>query len=48
LAIPTRLTASAPKACDRAVRWGMAVIGVQMAMIAPATDPIDRPTKIQV
>jgi hypothetical protein len=44
---PTRAAASAPKAWESAVRWGMAVMGTQMAIQAPRMEPIARPAMIQ-
>ena len=44
--MPTSAAAAAPNACENAVRCGMAVIGVYMAMTYPARDPITMPTTI--
>ena len=45
-AAPTRAAAKAPKACESAVRSGMAVIGIQIDMAAPIDPPIRRPIQI--
>jgi hypothetical protein len=42
--VPTRAAAKAPNACDSAVRCGTAVIGIQMAIGAPISEPITMPT----
>jgi hypothetical protein len=44
--VPTRAAASAPNAWDRAIRWGIAVIGMKIAMSAPMVDPMTRATAI--
>ena len=45
-AMPTSAAASAPKACESAVRCGMAVIGIQMDIAEPMSEPTTRPAKI--
>ena len=47
-AVPTSAAASAPKACERAVRWGTAVIGIRYARGMPATMPMAKATAIQL
>ena len=46
-AVPTRPAARPPKACDSAVRWGTAVIGMKTAIGMPmmAPRPIAPPTQ---
>ncbi len=46
--MPTSVAANAPNACEMAVRWGTAVIGIQMEIAAPMAEPITSPTMIQV
>ena len=41
--MPTSAAASAPNACDSAVRCGTAVIGIQMAIGAPISEPSTMP-----
>ena len=45
-AMPTSAAAIAPKACESAVRCGIAVIGTQMAKAAPTSEPRIRPAMI--
>ena len=44
--MPTSVAAKAPKACEMAVRCGMAVIGIQMEIAAPMPEPRTRPNRI--
>ena len=44
--MPTRAAARAPKACESAVRCGMAVMGTLMAIHAPMIEPSDNPAMI--
>ena len=46
--MPTSVAASAPKACEMAVRCGMAVIGIQIEIAAPMPEPSTSPRMIQV
>ena len=41
--MPTSAAASAPNACDSAVRCGTAVIGIQIAIGAPISEPSTMP-----
>ena len=43
--MPTSVAASAPKACEMAVRCGMAVIGIQIEIAAPMAEPSTRPSE---
>ena len=45
--MPTSAAASAPNACDSAVRCGTAVIGIQIAIGAPISEPITMPISTQ-
>ena len=45
-AMPTRDAAIAPKACESAVRCGIAVIGTQIAKAAPTSEPRISPAMI--
>ncbi len=45
--MPTSAAASAPNACDNAVRCGIAVIGTLTAIHAPMTEPMVKPAMSQ-
>jgi len=45
--MPTRAAANAPKACESAVRCGIAVMGTLTAIHAPMMEPSVRPAIIQ-
>ena len=47
-AMPTSVAASAPKACESAVRCGMAVIGIQIDIAAPMPEPTRAPIRSSV
>jgi len=47
-AASTSAAAKAPKACDSAVRWGIAVIGTQTPIAKPTSEPMARPVMIHV
>jgi hypothetical protein len=44
---PTSVAASAPNMCEMAVRCGTAVMGIQIAIGAPISEPRMRPRMIQ-
>jgi hypothetical protein len=46
LARPTSVAASAPKAWERAIRCGIAVIGMKIAIAAPTPEPTTTPIRI--
>ena len=46
--MPTSVAASAPKACEMAVRCGMAVIGIQIEIAAPMPEPSTSPRMIHL
>ncbi len=44
--MPTSTAARAPKACDMAIRCGMAVMGMKMAIAPPISEPMMKPATI--
>ena len=45
--MPTSAAARAPNACEIAIRWGIAVIGMKIASAAPIDDPTIAASAIQ-
>ena len=44
--MPTSAAARAPNACEIAIRWGIAVIGMKIASAAPIADPMNAAIRI--
>ncbi len=45
---PTRAAARPPKACESAIRSGIFVIGIQIDIAAPMSEPMIRPAAIHL
>ena len=46
--MPTRAAARPPKQCESAIRSGILVIGIQIDIAAPISEPMIRPTTIHL
>ena len=44
--MPTSMAANAPSECDKAVRWGTAVMGMRKPIDPPTPEPISTPMVI--